>query len=238
MSRYSGCIRGDCSRGPPLCAVTRGHAQSNNNNKKNARAFQENLLRRARRLASPARPAWTQTGRACWSRALSFMTLFLLQPPQSISRRSGELNMATVPVYCICRLPYDVTQFMIECDACKDWFHGSPKVNPAFPPSGADARPVVSPPAVSSQRIVGKSRPEFELSPVTAFRPGRRQQQLWLTIARVRSSSREEKMTLFKLVRPVGLYFGRRLIAALSRCQRADVLPAGTHHFPPAVHVL
>ncbi|XP_062842260.1 lysine-specific demethylase phf2 [Trichomycterus rosablanca] len=33
--------------------------------------------------------------------------------------------MATVPVYCICRLPYDVNQFMIECDACKDWFHGS-----------------------------------------------------------------------------------------------------------------
>ncbi|KAM7040880.1 lysine-specific demethylase PHF2 isoform 1-T1 [Acridotheres tristis] len=33
--------------------------------------------------------------------------------------------MATVPVYCICRLPYDVTRFMIECDACKDWFHGS-----------------------------------------------------------------------------------------------------------------
>jgi len=27
-------------------------------------------------------------------------------------------------VYCVCRLPYDVTQFMIECDACKDWFHG------------------------------------------------------------------------------------------------------------------
>ncbi|XP_057579204.1 lysine-specific demethylase PHF2 isoform X1 [Hippopotamus amphibius kiboko] len=33
--------------------------------------------------------------------------------------------MATVPVYCVCRLPYDVTRFMIECDACKDWFHGS-----------------------------------------------------------------------------------------------------------------
>uniref|UniRef100_A0A672I2A6 Lysine-specific demethylase PHF2 n=1 Tax=Salarias fasciatus TaxID=181472 RepID=A0A672I2A6_SALFA len=31
----------------------------------------------------------------------------------------------SAPVYCICRLPYDVTQFMIECDACKDWFHGS-----------------------------------------------------------------------------------------------------------------
>ncbi|XP_037347018.1 lysine-specific demethylase phf2 isoform X2 [Pungitius pungitius] len=45
--------------------------------------------------------------------------------PPSPSRRSSELNMATVPVYCICRLPYDVNQFMIECDACKDWFHGS-----------------------------------------------------------------------------------------------------------------
>ncbi|XP_061687376.1 lysine-specific demethylase phf2 isoform X2 [Syngnathoides biaculeatus] len=33
--------------------------------------------------------------------------------------------MATAPVYCVCRLPYNVTQFMIECDACKDWFHGS-----------------------------------------------------------------------------------------------------------------
>lgn len=44
--------------------------------------------------------------------------------PPSPSRRGCELNMATVPVYCICRLPYDVTQFMIECDACKDWFHG------------------------------------------------------------------------------------------------------------------
>ncbi|KAF6091230.1 PHD finger protein 8 [Phyllostomus discolor] len=32
--------------------------------------------------------------------------------------------MATVPVYCLCRLPYDVTRFMIECDMCQDWFHG------------------------------------------------------------------------------------------------------------------
>ncbi|XP_043943217.1 lysine-specific demethylase 7A [Protopterus annectens] len=30
-----------------------------------------------------------------------------------------------VPVYCICRQPYDVSRFMIECDICKDWFHGS-----------------------------------------------------------------------------------------------------------------
>ncbi|XP_075774582.1 LOW QUALITY PROTEIN: histone lysine demethylase PHF8 [Pelodiscus sinensis] len=33
--------------------------------------------------------------------------------------------MASVPVYCLCRLPYDVTRFMIECDGCQDWFHGS-----------------------------------------------------------------------------------------------------------------
>uniref|UniRef100_H3AYU5 Histone lysine demethylase PHF8 n=1 Tax=Latimeria chalumnae TaxID=7897 RepID=H3AYU5_LATCH len=34
-------------------------------------------------------------------------------------------KMASVPVYCLCRLPYDVTRFMIECDVCQDWFHGS-----------------------------------------------------------------------------------------------------------------
>ncbi|XP_018096560.1 histone lysine demethylase PHF8 isoform X1 [Xenopus laevis] len=33
--------------------------------------------------------------------------------------------MASVPVYCLCCLPYDVTRFMIECDVCQDWFHGS-----------------------------------------------------------------------------------------------------------------
>ncbi|XP_053575005.1 lysine-specific demethylase 7A isoform X2 [Bombina bombina] len=31
----------------------------------------------------------------------------------------------TVPVYCVCRQPYDVSRFMIECDICKDWFHSS-----------------------------------------------------------------------------------------------------------------
>ncbi|XP_052614839.1 histone lysine demethylase PHF8 isoform X2 [Peromyscus californicus insignis] len=35
------------------------------------------------------------------------------------------MKMASVPVYCLCRLPYDVTRFMIECDMCQDWFHGS-----------------------------------------------------------------------------------------------------------------
>jgi hypothetical protein len=38
-----------------------------------------------------------------------------IQPP---------VKMASVPVYCLCRLPYDVTRFMIECDMCQDWFHG------------------------------------------------------------------------------------------------------------------
>ncbi|XP_059962654.1 histone lysine demethylase PHF8-like isoform X2 [Mesoplodon densirostris] len=33
--------------------------------------------------------------------------------------------MASRPVYCLCRLPYDVTRFMIQCDTCQDWFHGS-----------------------------------------------------------------------------------------------------------------
>lgn len=36
----------------------------------------------------------------------------------------GLVKMASVPVYCLCRLPYDVTRFMIECDMCQDWFHG------------------------------------------------------------------------------------------------------------------
>lgn len=40
------------------------------------------------------------------------------------SWKFGEHNMASVPVYCLCRLPYDVTRFMIECDICQDWFHG------------------------------------------------------------------------------------------------------------------
>ncbi|XP_020656168.3 lysine-specific demethylase 7A isoform X2 [Pogona vitticeps] len=34
-------------------------------------------------------------------------------------------NSAATPVYCVCREPYDVSRFMIECDICKDWFHGS-----------------------------------------------------------------------------------------------------------------
>ncbi|XP_010890952.2 lysine-specific demethylase 7A [Esox lucius] len=33
--------------------------------------------------------------------------------------------MAAAPLYCVCRQPYDVSRFMIECDICNDWFHGS-----------------------------------------------------------------------------------------------------------------
>ncbi|XP_060632829.2 lysine-specific demethylase 7A [Anolis sagrei] len=38
---------------------------------------------------------------------------------------SAATSAATTPVYCVCREPYDVSRFMIECDICKDWFHGS-----------------------------------------------------------------------------------------------------------------
>ncbi|KAK3518019.1 hypothetical protein QTP70_031821 [Hemibagrus guttatus] len=38
-------------------------------------------------------------------------------------RRVGK--MAAAPLYCVCRQPYDLNRFMIECDICKDWFHGS-----------------------------------------------------------------------------------------------------------------
>ena len=27
-------------------------------------------------------------------------------------------------LYCICRKPYNDEEFMIECNVCKDWFHG------------------------------------------------------------------------------------------------------------------
>ncbi|KAL7882896.1 hypothetical protein SRHO_G00005540 [Serrasalmus rhombeus] len=33
--------------------------------------------------------------------------------------------MAAAQLYCVCRQRYDVSRFMIECDICKDWFHGS-----------------------------------------------------------------------------------------------------------------
>uniref|UniRef100_A0A8C8J9Z6 Uncharacterized protein n=1 Tax=Oncorhynchus tshawytscha TaxID=74940 RepID=A0A8C8J9Z6_ONCTS len=37
----------------------------------------------------------------------------------------GAPGMAAAPLYCVCRQSYDVSRFMIECDICNDWFHGS-----------------------------------------------------------------------------------------------------------------
>lgn len=46
-------------------------------------------------------------------------------PPRIIPALFGDSRkMAAVPLYCVCRQPYDVNRFMIECDICKDWFHG------------------------------------------------------------------------------------------------------------------
>lgn len=46
-------------------------------------------------------------------------------PPRFIPALFGDSRkMAAVPLYCVCRQPYDVNRFMIECDICKDWFHG------------------------------------------------------------------------------------------------------------------
>ncbi|XP_039338961.1 lysine-specific demethylase 7A [Mauremys reevesii] len=46
---------------------------------------------------------------------------------QSVSslKMAGAAAATATPVYCVCREPYDVSRFMIECDICKDWFHGS-----------------------------------------------------------------------------------------------------------------
>ncbi|KAJ3157927.1 Lysine-specific demethylase 7A [Geranomyces variabilis] len=39
------------------------------------------------------------------------------KPPKTNTTISNEL-------YCICRKPWDGKQFMIECDMCREWFHG------------------------------------------------------------------------------------------------------------------
>ena len=40
-----------------------------------------------------------------------------------LSAMSTENMAASTEVYC-CGKPYDPTQFMIQCDGCKEWFHG------------------------------------------------------------------------------------------------------------------
>uniref|UniRef100_A0A674CDN6 Lysine-specific demethylase 7B-like n=1 Tax=Salmo trutta TaxID=8032 RepID=A0A674CDN6_SALTR len=47
-------------------------------------------------------------------------------PPHFIPALFGDSRkMAAAPLYCVCRQSYDVSRFMIECDLCNDWFHGS-----------------------------------------------------------------------------------------------------------------
>uniref|UniRef100_A0AAX7SSN4 Lysine-specific demethylase 7A n=1 Tax=Astatotilapia calliptera TaxID=8154 RepID=A0AAX7SSN4_ASTCA len=46
-------------------------------------------------------------------------------PLESLGCQNDSKSMAAAPLYCVCRQPYDVSRFMIECDICKDWFHGS-----------------------------------------------------------------------------------------------------------------
>lgn len=45
--------------------------------------------------------------------------------------------MAAAPLYCVCRQSYDVSRFMIECDICKDWFHGGYVDFDVFKPRGS-----------------------------------------------------------------------------------------------------
>lgn len=48
-----------------------------------------------------------------------------LTPPLQCSALFRDIRkMAAAPLYCVCRRPYDFNRFMIECDICKDWFHG------------------------------------------------------------------------------------------------------------------
>ncbi|CAM1323221.1 PHF2 (predicted), partial [Pycnogonum litorale] len=35
------------------------------------------------------------------------------------------IKMASNRLYCLCSQPYDPSKFMIQCDICKEWFHGS-----------------------------------------------------------------------------------------------------------------
>ncbi|XP_058842469.1 lysine-specific demethylase 7B-like isoform X2 [Acipenser ruthenus] len=60
-------------------------------------------------------------------RLCSSSNAFLRNPrPARFPALFGDCRkMAAALLYCVCRQPYDVSRFMIECDICKDWFHGS-----------------------------------------------------------------------------------------------------------------
>ena len=36
----------------------------------------------------------------------------------------ATINAEELQRYCICKRPYEEQEFMIECSACSDWFHG------------------------------------------------------------------------------------------------------------------
>lgn len=45
-------------------------------------------------------------------------------------KRRGEKELFAIKMassketYCLCGQPYNIGQFMIECDCCREWFHG------------------------------------------------------------------------------------------------------------------
>ncbi|OBZ89472.1 hypothetical protein A0J61_02469 [Choanephora cucurbitarum] len=45
--------------------------------------------------------------------------------PHKKKPKKGKTKKKTDPQYCVCRRGYDGKEFMIECDQCKEWFHGA-----------------------------------------------------------------------------------------------------------------
>ena len=49
----------------------------------------------------------------------------ILKVKQEVPRTGKAEAGGREPLYCVCRQPYRAADFMIECDACADWFHGA-----------------------------------------------------------------------------------------------------------------
>ena len=43
----------------------------------------------------------------------------------NFEKMAGEMAGEGDELYCVCRQPYKTDQFMIECDICNEWFHGT-----------------------------------------------------------------------------------------------------------------
>ena len=41
----------------------------------------------------------------------------------SYKASKGEFKPDRVPVYCACEMPYNPDLFMVECEACEEWYH-------------------------------------------------------------------------------------------------------------------